>query len=577
MWRSLSYLKKGHKKAIVYLNDLFFLWFCFYFFSGYLFTQFVYIFIIFLVIAVFYSAFTELFGGFSEVLQNYTAERLLVHAHPLGCDIIVLLAYFYEAIYGYVFLEWPGLRYIALSLLAFIASSFTSITLTRIFAKLLIYGRNHNSNASKVYIFGINDSARDLYSIYSASKDFEIIGFITFDKNNQNRTLFGKKIISYKKALKTFSKDNRYTVFLALGEDESKERASIINDLSDLAITVKSIPSYSDYLEKDHLKLEDLSDADILGREERSHNRDELKDLLYKKRIIITGAGGSIGSELSRIVATTNAELLFIDSCEFNLYKLQEHFDQYKKNVKTDFKLADIKDEERINQIFTDFKPEIIFHAAAYKHVPLIELNKNFSEAIKTNIFGTYLLCKLAKQHKVNRFVFVSTDKAVRPTNFMGATKRIAEKVIASLSANSDVAFSSVRFGNVLKSSGSVIPKFKQQIENGGPVTVTDENMTRYFMTISEAAELVIQSCFLSKDYSIYLLKMGDPVRIFDLAKKMINLYGLNINENDGRGGIDIIFTGARPGEKICEELLVSGNEVETDNPLVIEILQNQI
>ena len=222
-----------------------------------------------------------------------------------------------------------------------------------------------------------------------------------------------------------------------------------------------------------------------------------------------------------------------------------------------------------MENIFRTFKPDIIFHAAAYKHVPIIEDFSNFSEAIKTNVIGTLQLARLANKYGCERLTFISTDKAVRPTNLMGATKRLAERLLATFSKGSETIISTVRFGNVLQSSGSVIPKFKDQIESGGPVTVTDMNMTRYFMTITEASELVLNATFLLNEYSTYLLKMGEPVKIYDLAKKMINLYGFDVKSDKSGSGIEIIFTGTRPGEKIYEELLVSGNEIETSNNLI--------
>ena len=231
------------------------------------------------------------------------------------------------------------------------------------------------------------------------------------------------------------------------------------------------------------------------------------------------------------------------------------------------FEIGDVRDKERLRQVYQKYGPDVVFHAAAYKHVPLLEESDNFIEAIKTNIIGSMCVAEITQEYNCERFIFISTDKAVRPTNLMGATKRISERIISTLADNSNTIYSSVRFGNVLKSSGSVIPKFKDQIERGGPVTVTHPHMTRYFMTINEAALLVINAGMMAKNYETFLLKMGEPVKIYDLAKKMINLYGLDVVENSSdKKGIEIIFTGLRSGEKKYEELLVSGNEKSTDN-----------
>ena len=437
-------------------------------------------------------------------------------------------------------------------------------------AKVLIYGISSSTDATKVYIFGIGESARDLFTIYSQNEIYDIVGFISSDKDNFGRSLFGKKIISFKQAIKIFKKNNRFNVFLALDQEETSKRASIINSLSDIAVTVKSIPSYSEYLEKDHLVLEEPSEADILGREERKHNQKDLIDFFRGKKVLITGAGGSIGSELSKNLAPICNELVLLDSSEFNLYKQKEFFSSYKDPVNTHFELANIRDKKRIYQIFNKHNPEIIFHAAAYKHVPLLEENSNFIEAVKTNIIGSINIAKIAEEFGAERFIFISTDKAVRPTNLMGATKRISERIISTIAKKSSTIFSSVRFGNVLKSSGSVIPKFKDQIEKGGPVTVTHPEMTRYFMTLREAALLVINAGIMAKTYDTFLLKMGEPVRIYDLAKKMINLYGFDVSDDKkADNAIEIIFTGLRSGEKTYEELLVSGNEKSTPNDLI--------
>lgn len=572
MFQNLTKLNKNNKKLIVFGNDLLHLAIAHQIFLAPSLSNSTSLILSFCLLTLIYAVLMELLGGFSEVIKSYSAERILTHLIPLTIfTVSYSLVFVYESLNSdYNFFKAYPFRYVVFNIIAGYTVSFTLITFSRLMAKVLIYGNSSISGAKKVYIFGIGRSARDLFSIYSQDDNYEILGFITNDKDNFGRSLFGREIISFKKALKIFNKDNNFNVFLALEQEESNNRAQIINSLSDIAVTVKSISSYSEYLEKDNLVLEELSASDILGREERKHNHKELIQFFQAKKILITGAGGSIGSELAKNLALVSNDLIFVDSSEFNLYKLKEFFSSYKKPLNVKFELADIRDKKRLNQIFNKYKPQIIFHAAAYKHVPLIEENSNFVEAIKTNIIGSLNLAQVSEKFGSERFIFISTDKAVRPTNLMGATKRISERLIASISKNSNTIFSSVRFGNVLKSSGSVIPKFKDQIEKGGPVTVTHPEMTRYFMTIEEAALLVINAGMMAKTYDTYLLKMGEPVRIYDLAKKMINLYGFDIQESDvSKQGIEIIFTGLRSGEKKYEELLVSGNEESTENKLI--------
>ncbi len=569
MFEFLKKLNKNNKKFIVFLNDICHLALAHQIFLAPSLATSTSLFISFISLTLIYAILMELLGGFSEVIRSYSAERILTHLIPLTIfTVSYSLVFVYESLNdNFQFFKALPFRYLVFNIIAAYTVSFTLITFSRLGAKVLLYGGSSVSGATKVYIFGIGASARDLFSIYSENDNYDILGFITNDKQNFGRSLFGKEIISFKKAIKIFQKNNDFNVFLALEQNETVNRPKIINTLSDIAVTVKSIPSYSEYLEKDSLVLEELSASDILGREERKHNKNELANFFQEKSILITGAGGSIGAELCKNLAVSAKELIFFDSSEYNLYKLKEFFDSYKNQVNVNFEIGDVRDKERLRQVYQKYGPDVVFHAAAYKHVPLLEESDNFIEAIKTNIIGSMCVAEITQEYNCERFIFISTDKAVRPTNLMGATKRISERIISTLADNSNTIYSSVRFGNVLKSSGSVIPKFKDQIERGGPVTVTHPHMTRYFMTINEAALLVINAGMMAKNYETFLLKMGEPVKIYDLAKKMINLYGLDVVENSSdKKGIEIIFTGLRSGEKKYEELLVSGNEKSTDN-----------
>jgi FlaA1/EpsC-like NDP-sugar epimerase len=320
--------------------------------------------------------------------------------------------------------------------------------------------------------------------------------------------------------------------------------------------------------------LRDLDIDDLLAREPVTPNHILLAKSTHNKVVIVTGAGGSIGSELCRQVLSLGpTKLLMVDQSEFALYAVHQEL----LSIFPDKELAlipllgSVKDDDRMQEIMTTWHPDTLYHAAAYKHVPMVE--HNIAEGIKNNVFGTLCAARAAMQYNVSDFVLVSTDKAVRPTNIMGASKRLSEIVLQALAATDErTSFSIVRFGNVLDSSGSVVPKFRQQIRGGGPITLTHRDITRYFMTIAEAAQLVIQSGAMAKGGDVFVLDMGQPVKIYDLAQRMIELSGLNLrDENNPDGDIAIEVVGLRPGEKLYEELLVGENPQPTSHPRVMK------
>ena len=324
---------------------------------------------------------------------------------------------------------------------------------------------------------------------------------------------------------------------------------------------------------------------DLLGRIRVEPFSDLLEDSTKGQNILITGAGGTIGREIfSQIIKLSPKSVVLVENSEINLYNLEQEFHCFLKNNKNIYlKLGDVKNYNFNNKLLNKFKIDVIYHAAAYKHVPLIESNP--LQGIENNVLSTYSICKAAESSRVKRVTLISSDKAVRPTNVMGASKRLAELVVKAFSNNqensfdknikleeSKIKYSIVRFGNVLNSSGSVVPLFQKQIEAGGPITLTDRNIIRYFMTVSEAAQLVIQATTLSKGGEIFLLDMGEPIRIEDLAKQMIRLSGLNVkNITNPDGDIEIISTGLRPGEKLYEELLIDGKSESTIHPLIFK------
>ena len=383
---------------------------------------------------------------------------------------------------------------------------------------------------------------------------YKIIGIIEDDPLKQHKRIHGIPVIGTVENLPEIIVNNSVKkVFVAIPSATSAEMSRIVEKINHLSVKIKTLPKMSDLLygKIDFSQLRNINAEDLLGREEFVCEETELYRELGTKRILITGAGGSIGSEICRRLSLIEPELLiFYEITEYNLYALEAEISSKFPNIKFISILGDVRDREKLATVMEKYKPNFIFHAAAYKHVPIVE--KNPSEGIKTNVLGTKIVAETSLMFEVERFVLISTDKAVNPTNIMGASKRTAEKVVQQISQKSQsTKFIIVRFGNVLGSSGSVIPLFKKQIAEGGPVTVTHPDITRFFMSITEAAQLVLQASLLGLGGEIFVLEMGKPVKILDLAQNLIYLAGLTPHED-----IKIEFTGLRPGEKLFEELL---------------------
>jgi FlaA1/EpsC-like NDP-sugar epimerase len=368
-------------------------------------------------------------------------------------------------------------------------------------------------------------------------------------------------------------------ILLAMPSIDRTRRNAILSELRELQVHVRSLPDLVD-LAQGHvtvLDIKELDPDDLLGREPVAPNRQLIEKNILGKAVLISGAGGSIGSELCRqILQVGPKQLLLLDHSEFGLYEIEAEL-RAQLNANPQLKteliplLGNVRDADRLEGIFTKWTIDTVYHAAAYKHVPLVEHNP--SEGLQNNVLGTLNLAQAAKKHRTANFVLISTDKAVRPTNVMGATKRFAELVLQALANQSDstTCFSMVRFGNVLGSSGSVVPLFREQIRAGGPVTLTHAEVTRYFMTIPEAAQLVIQAGAMAKGGEVFVLDMGQPVKIYDLAKRMVELSGLSVkNSETGVGDIEIVVSGLRPGEKLYEELLIGENPTSTPHPRIM-------
>lgn len=413
-------------------------------------------------------------------------------------------------------------------------------------------------SAKNTLIVGAGEGGRILYNSFLGSKtaqDIQVVGFVDDDPNKRNTYLSGKKVLGALKDIpELIEKYDIQMVTIAIPSLSRKKLRRIFELVESARVKVNTMPSIEELASGkiSVSKLKTIDVVDLLGRDEVKLDIESIKDQITDKVILVTGAGGSIGSEICRQIIQFNpAKLLLLGHGENSIYLIDRELRTHHQNCPTEIVpiIADIQDREKINEIMEQYHPDIVYHAAAHKHVPLMEYNPK--EAVKNNIFGTKNVAEAAKAAKVKNFVMVSTDKANNPPNVMGSTKRIAEMIVTGLNEEGCTKFSAVRFGNVLGSRGSVIPVFREQIAQGGPVTVTDFRMTRYFMTIPEASRLVIQSGALAKGGEIFILDMSEPVKIVDLAKNMIRLSGYSEDE------IEIIETGIRPGEKLYEELLL--------------------
>jgi FlaA1/EpsC-like NDP-sugar epimerase len=431
--------------------------------------------------------------------------------------------------------------------------------------------RNKKKN---VIIYGAGDAGQQLVIALENNPEFKVVGVIDDNRELQGQFLFGQKIYSQEYLSTLIETKNVDLAFLAMTAINRSQRGKIIEKLNQYKLIVKTLPSISEIVDG-RVTISDIKDLnidDLLNREQVEPDIDLLNKKINSKTVLVTGAGGSIGSELCRqIIKLKPSKLLLVELNEFALYKIFEELKSFNKDLKIISLLANTQDQLKLEKIFETFKVDTIYHVAAYKHVPLVE--ENICEGIRNNVFSTLAVAKASVNKNVNNLVLVSSDKAVRPTNIMGATKRLSElcmQGIYSINKNKDINFSIVRFGNVLESSGSVIPKFKKQIKDGGPVTLTHKDVSRYFMTITEAAQLVIQAGAMGKNSEVFILDMGESVKIKDLITKMINLSGFEVKDDKNlKGDIEIEIIGLRPGEKLYEELLLGVNPQRTNHPKI--------
>jgi FlaA1/EpsC-like NDP-sugar epimerase len=432
----------------------------------------------------------------------------------------------------------------------------------------------------RVLIYGAGAAGRQLAGAVGSSTEMHVIGYVDDNPALHGSLLNGKTIYPSDDLAGLLSRLLIDDMLLAIPSASRQRRNQIIQQIGGKHVTIRTLPGLMD-LAHGRVTVNDLREVDIedlLGRDPVPPNDLLLSRNIRGKTVLVTGAGGSIGSELCRqIINLRPTRLILLDASEFNLYSIHRELTAADGDVPIVPQLASVQDEAAINATISTWAPDTIYHAAAYKHVPLVE--DNVAEGIRNNVFGTLNTARAAMAHGVSDFVLISTDKAVRPTNVMGATKRLAEQVLQALAQEgAKTRLSMVRFGNVLGSSGSVVPLFRQQIKAGGPVTITHADITRYFMTIPEAAQLVIQAGAMTSSGEVYVLDMGAPVRIIDLARNMIELSGLTVrDEANPDGDIEIKDVGLRPGEKLYEELLIGNNPTKTTHSRIMKAREHFI
>ena len=525
--------------------------------------------IVFFYIFGFYKSLIKFFDSKDSILLSLTGSLIF------GFSWSIMHIYQFKIV-STSFLSIAFLQGILLA-----AVFYAFINISRDIAKYLLYPYNTNDDARHIIIYGAGASGNELFQSILLDPSKKLLAFFDDSKNLKDRQINNIPILgSFKQLQNLKEKYIDLEVLLAIPSIETEKRREIIAKLEKIKVAVRTVPSFHELIsdQKKMTDIQNLSLDDLLPR--ARVQKDFLKNS-SKQTFLITGAGGSIGSEISRQLLDSNPKsIILFDLSEYNLFTVEREClaIQQSKNLSTEIIpiLGDIRDSGNLKSLFKKFDIDGVYHAAAYKHVPLVENINNITKACENNIIGTYNLANAAIEGNVDSFVMISTDKAVRPTNVMGASKRMAEMIIQSLNTTqSNIRFSMVRFGNVINSSGSVIPVFLDQIAKGGPLTVTDKEVTRYFMTIPEASNLVLQASEMAEGGEVFILDMGEQLKIYDLARKLIHLSGRNIAAESGGEGIEIIEIGLRPGEKMYEELLISGDQLPTESPKIFKSMEN--
>ena len=514
------------------------------------------------------------FGVYSSVVRYLDLSVILVLAKAifLGFALGLISKFLYTYLLGYFI---PGTSGSLFSfegwLVGFITFSFLIVSM-RLTAHFYLSDR---VSEKRVVIYGAGSAGIQLASALKVSKEMQPIAFIDSSPPLQGTYLGGIKVLHPEKLERLASRGKVDEVLIAMPSASKSTLSSLLKEIENYSVKVRILPGLAELAEGKVLvsELKEVDVSNLLGRLEVEANQDLINRNIAQKVVLITGAGGSIGSEISRQVARKASKIILLDSNEYALYLIKKEIESLLPEAGLHTVLGSVTNKKRITEVCKAFAVDTVYHAAAYKHVPLVE--ENPFEGVFNNIIGTQACVQAAIDTEVETFVLISTDKAVRPTNIMGATKRFAEMILQSLSDEDDIKnktrITMVRFGNVIGSSGSAIPLFQQQIREGGPVTVTHSEVIRYFMSISEAAELVIQAGAMGKGGDVFVLDMGEPIKIYDLAKKLISLSGMELKDKDNpEGDIEIIFTGLRSGEKLYEELLIGDNVSTTKHKRIL-------
>ena len=519
----------------------------------------------YLITIALYFLFGSIFKVFSRINRYVDINTVLSVGYSMVATFIVYW-YIINRVFYYSIIA-VRFRYIVLSYVFAVLLICTSRFVWSLLSQIINHDKRSLLSLRRTLVVGAGEAASVFFKGFEADEaKYEIIGIVDDNMQKRGTYLHNVRVLGGIDDIAKIVRDRHIEhVIIAIPSLSAGRIEEIVRVCNSIDVTVNRMPHAQDILINgfELNRLREVSVSDLLGRDTVQLDVAGLKTELLGKILLVTGAGGSIGSEICRqVIRFKPAKLLLVGQGENSIYHIhRELVASYGHRMKIIPIIADVKDRDKIFKIMEKFKPDTVYHAAAHKHVPLMEINP--MEAVKNNIYGTKNVAEAAKSVGVSRFVMVSTDKAVNPTNVMGASKRIAEMIVTGISEKglkskeAGTKLSAVRFGNVLGSRGSVIPLFKEQIAKGGPVTLTDRRMTRYFMTIAEASRLVIQSGMLSRGGEVFVLDMGEPVKILDLAKKMITLSGLTESE------IQIVETGIRPGEKLFEELLLTGEEVK--------------
>ncbi|MBE5819579.1 MAG: polysaccharide biosynthesis protein [Clostridiales bacterium] len=506
-----------------------------------------------LVSLIIYEIVFNLFNVYKNITRYENGKDYIIYI------IISLLSGALVFLSGLIFrLPILGFRQIILSTILIAVSIVSYRVVIRFILTALSHARGEVEEQKNLLIIGAGEAAREIIKTVKTSMRgrYNIVGLIDDNPNKRNYIISGIKILGNRHEIIEICKTKKVdTIFFSITNIDNINKKKILNICQETGAKIRVLPGLTDLINNKSLvqNLRDVEIEDILGREAIKLNNENIEEIIKDKCILVTGGGGSIGSELCRQIVKYNPKTLVIfDIYENNLYNIemelrQNHYDEKIEIIPI---IGSVRDKKRLEKIFSEYKPHLVFHAAAHKHVPLMQISP--LEAIKNNVFGTYNVVNCADKHNVKRFILISTDKAVNPTNIMGATKRICEMIVQAKNKVSKTEFAAVRFGNVLGSNGSVLPLFKKQIATGGPITVTHKEITRFFMTIPEAVGLVLQAMSYAKGGEIFVLDMGEPVKIYDLAVSLIKLSGLEPNVD-----IEIKVTGLRPGEKLYEELLM--------------------